>query len=231
LNITPALPPYPTITPPASEQLAGDNRLRPAVRQSSSAEGEQTPQSKQSNSDDKAPKSEDREAKQPNSEDAKELQRLKQRDREVRLHEQAHAAVGGRYASAPSYEYERGSDGKSYAVGGEVQIDVSEVEGDPQATIEKMTIVKRAALAPAEPSGADRAIASEANQKASAARAELAQQNMNPSRVEQTQGDPARSEGSNQASRSPETSSANVVGQRYSKAVSPSADPGFRAFA
>jgi hypothetical protein len=101
------------------------------------------------------------------------LNQLKQRDREVRAHEQAHAAVGGQYAGSPTYEYERGADGNNYAVAGEVLIDISEVPNDPQATIEKMQQVKAAALAPQEPSGPDRAIAADANQKITAARAEL----------------------------------------------------------
>ncbi|RUO69412.1 hypothetical protein CWI78_05715 [Idiomarina ramblicola] len=108
-------------------------------------------------------------------EEIEKVDELKSRDQEVRVHEQAHAAVGGRYASSPSYDYERGPDGKSYAVGGEVQIDVSPVNGDPEATIQKMQVVRRAAMAPAQPSPADRAIASEATNKATQARAELAQ--------------------------------------------------------
>ncbi|MCU4677633.1 putative metalloprotease CJM1_0395 family protein [Catenovulum sp. 2E275] len=103
----------------------------------------------------------------------KELEELKARDQEVRTHEQAHANMGGQHAGSPSYEFERGSDGKNYAVSGEVQIDVSEVAGDPQATIQKMEQVKRAALAPAEPSSADRKVANEASQKAQQARADL----------------------------------------------------------
>ncbi|PLT24279.1 putative metalloprotease CJM1_0395 family protein [Pseudoalteromonas sp. MelDa3] len=100
---------------------------------------------------------------------------LKARDTEVRIHEQAHASVGGQHAGSPSYEYQRGPDGTNYAVGGEVQIDVSEVPGDPQATIDKMQTVRAAALAPAEPSGADRSIAADATQKLAAAQSELAQ--------------------------------------------------------
>ncbi|MCA1767449.1 MAG: hypothetical protein LC639_04410, partial [Idiomarina sp.] len=111
-------------------------------------------------------------------EEIEKVDELKSRDQEVRVHEQAHAAVGGRYASSPSYEYERGPDGKSYAVGGEVQIDVSPVNGDPQATIQKMQVVRRAAMAPAQPSAADRAIAAEATNKSTQARAELAQMQM-----------------------------------------------------
>jgi len=78
----------------------------------------------------------------------------------VRRHEQAHAAVGGQYAGSPSYTYQTGPDGQRYAIGGEVPIDVSPVKGDAQATISKMEVVKAAALAPAEPSGADRRVAS-----------------------------------------------------------------------
>ncbi|MDR1535751.1 MAG: catalase, partial [Planctomycetota bacterium] len=44
-----------------------------------------------------------------------ELDRLQTRDGEVRRHEQAHKAAGGRYAGAISYEYSRGPDGKRYA--------------------------------------------------------------------------------------------------------------------
>ena len=102
------------------------------------------------------------------------IKELKARDTEVRTHEQAHAAVGGQYAGSPSYEYQRGPDVTNYAVGGEVPIDVGVINGDPQATIDKMQTVRSAALAPAEPSGADRAIAADATQKMAAAQAELA---------------------------------------------------------
>ncbi len=105
------------------------------------------------------------------------IKELKARDTEVRTHEQAHAAVGGQYAGSPSYEYQRGPDGTNYAVGGEVPIDVGIINGDPQATIDKMQTVRAAALAPAEPSGADRAIAADATQKMAAAQAELASAN------------------------------------------------------
>ncbi|WAJ70016.1 putative metalloprotease CJM1_0395 family protein [Catenovulum adriaticum] len=116
-----------------------------------------------------------------------ELDDLKQRDQEVRIHEQAHANTGGQYAGSPQYEFERGPDGKNYAVEGEVKIDVSPVSGDPQATIEKMDQVKRAALAPAEPSSADRKVANEAAQTAQEARAELIQAQSNNETVDPEQ--------------------------------------------
>lgn len=104
----------------------------------------------------------------------KELTELKARDREVRAHEAAHQAVGGQYAGAITYVYQRGPDGAQYAVGGEVSIDTSPVEGDPQATIEKMRTVRAAALAPAEPSPQDRAVAAQAMQIMLQAQSDLA---------------------------------------------------------
>ena len=101
---------------------------------------------------------------------------LAKRDREVRAHEQAHAAIGGQYTSAPSYTYERGPDGRLYAVAGEVKIDTSPIPNDPQATLEKAEIIQRAALGVAEPSPADRAAAAEARAMAAEARAEIVQQ-------------------------------------------------------
>ena len=99
--------------------------------------------------------------------------KMSARDREVRNHEEAHAAVGGQYAGAPSYEFAVGPDGRRYAVAGSVAIDVSPVRGDPEATIDKMEIVKAAALAPAEPSGQDRRVAAQATANQLAAVAEL----------------------------------------------------------
>lgn len=119
------------------------------------------------------------EANEELSDDEKsEVQTLKDRDREVRIHEQAHAAVGGQYAGSPSYEFETGPDGNRYAVSGEVSIDVSE-EQEPQDTVEKMQVVRAAALAPAEPSTQDLKVAAEATQKENQARAEVSKESIN----------------------------------------------------
>jgi hypothetical protein len=103
----------------------------------------------------------------------KEVAELKKRDAEVKAHEQAHAMAGGPYAGAPTYQYENGPDGRQYAVAGHVSIDVSPVEGDPQATIEKMQVVKKAANAPMDPSAQDRSVAAKADQEIREARQEL----------------------------------------------------------
>lgn len=96
-------------------------------------------------------------------EEKEQVAKLKQIDAKVRAHERAHAAVGGQYAGAPSYSYAKGPDGQQYAVGGEVSIDIG-AEADPEATLRKAAQVAAAALAPADPSGADRAVAAAAAQ-------------------------------------------------------------------
>lgn len=77
-------------------------------------------------------------------EEKQQVAKLKQTDAKVRAHERAHAAVGGQYAGAPSYDYVRGPDGQMYAVGGEVSIDIGP-ENDPEATLQKAAQVAAAA--------------------------------------------------------------------------------------
>jgi len=144
------------------------------IQQRQQGDAQQNPEQSEKQQEAKQEAQQQAQAAQQEQQDAEQIKELKARDTEVRIHEQAHASVGGQYAGFPSYEYQRGPDGTNYAVGGEVQIDVAEIEGDPQATIEKMQTVRAAALAPAEPSGADRAIAADATQKLAAAQAELA---------------------------------------------------------
>jgi len=103
-----------------------------------------------------------------------EIEKLRQRDREVRTHEQAHlAAAGGLANGGATFSFQRGPDGKHYAVGGEVSIDTSPVSGNPNATIRKAQQIRAAALAPADPSAQDRAVAASANSLEAQARQEL----------------------------------------------------------
>lgn len=104
------------------------------------------------------------------------IAKLAARDREVRQHEAAHlAASGGLATSGASFTYQKGPDGVNYAIGGEVSIDTS-AGRTPQETIDRARIIQAAALAPADPSGPDRAVAAAAQQLELKARAELAQQ-------------------------------------------------------
>ncbi len=101
------------------------------------------------------------------------IQELAARDREVRSHEQAHAAAAGQYGSSPTYSFVRGPDGVSYAVGGSVDVDTSPIPGDPEATLRKAQLLRRAANAPAEPSSQDGRVAAQAAAMEIDARAEL----------------------------------------------------------
>ncbi len=126
----------------------------------------------------KAPSADDKKNGQLSDEELKVVSELKQRDAEVRTHEAAHlAAAGGIAVSGASFSYQQGPDGIRYAIGGEVGIDTSGVPGDPAATLRKADTIRRAALAPAEPSGQDMQVAANATSMAAKAQAELLQKN------------------------------------------------------
>ncbi|MCR5537025.1 MAG: hypothetical protein K6F05_06395 [Succinivibrio sp.] len=100
---------------------------------------------------------------------------LKDRDKEVKTHEEAHMTAAGGLATGPYYDYEKGPDGKNYAVGGHVNIDTSE-EDSPEKTIQKMEKVISSANAPAEPSSQDRKVAAQARQTIMEARQKMAEE-------------------------------------------------------
>jgi len=103
------------------------------------------------------------------------LQQLRARDREVRAHEAAHVAAGREFIrSGPDYILQQGPDGRAYAVGGEVRLDTRPVTGNPEETLRKAEVVRRAALAPAEPSSQDVQVAAQAQAMAARARLDLA---------------------------------------------------------
>ena len=122
-----------------------------------------------------------------NDAEQKQLEKLKRRDREVKQHEQAHLSAGGAVINGgPHYTYQRGPDGRNYAVGGSVSIDTSEGK-TPEETIRKMQSVKRAALAPGDPSAQDRAVAADAAQKEAKARVELMNKEKKPDELLQSE--------------------------------------------
>lgn len=105
------------------------------------------------------------------------IKKLKDRDKEVKAHEAAHiAAAGGLAQGGAKFTYQRGPDGQLYAIGGSVSIDIRPVSGDPEATMEKARVIRSAALAPAEPSSQDQAVAAAAAQMEQKARQEISQQ-------------------------------------------------------
>jgi hypothetical protein len=118
--------------------------------------------------------------------EVREVEQLEDRDREVRAHEQAHKAAAGQHGGAVSLSYKTGPDGKRYAVSGEVPVDLSPISNDPSATVRKMTQIRQAALAPADPSSADRAAAARAMSLQQKAQADLAE--LQTKRMEQAGG-------------------------------------------
>jgi len=180
--------------PDVSQDHINQSQSKDAAEETPGVEGEKQGEEKNAKDTGKVDESKDGKKNDKSAsgedlstEDQKEVDKLKARDREVRNHEQAHVAAGGRHIRGGiKYDYQRGPDGRNYAVGGHVDIDVSE-EKTPEATVTKMQQVKRAALAPAEPSGADRAVAAAASQKEQAARTEIVEQRQTESQERRTE--------------------------------------------
>lgn len=104
-----------------------------------------------------------------------EVQRLQAVDQKVHEHEAAHQAAGAGLTGGANYQYTRGPDGKQYAVAGDVKINVSAAQ-TPEQTLEKARLIEAAALAPADPSSQDRAVAAQAAQMAMQAQLEINRQ-------------------------------------------------------
>ena len=159
---------------------------------------------------------------QPSAAEARQIAQLQQIDQQVRQHERAHIAAGGNLVlGAPTFQYVTGPNGRRYAVGGEVRIDTSPVEGDPEATLLKAQQIRRAALAPATPSAQDRSVAAKASSLESQARQELLREKQTGT-SETT--DPASADSSLSASpsesepSSPEADRTQAVGNRINVA-------------
>jgi hypothetical protein len=108
-------------------------------------------------------------------EQRREVQELQARDAHVRAHEAAHQAAGGALSGGASFTFQMGPDGRSYAVGGEVPIRM-EQGGTGDETIENARQVRRAALAPADPSPQDLSIAAQAMSMEQAAQSRKARE-------------------------------------------------------
>ena len=143
---------------------------------------------------------------------------LQAADTNVRAHEAAHMAAGGGLTSPASYTYERGPDNKMYAVAGEVGISTSE-GNTPQESLNKAQTIRRAALAPADPSPQDLKVAAQAASMEMSARAEILQEKMaqnsqNSNNSNETSGDAVNSVGNsaeNSTGNSTENSTRNSV--------------------
>ena len=96
------------------------------------------------------------------------------RNSEVRAHERSHlAALGPAAASGIIYHTVKGPGGETIAVGGRIAVDLSEVPGDPAATLRKALSVIAAANAPSRSSAGDQRTAARAYALAIQARQQL----------------------------------------------------------
>ena len=141
---------------------------------------------------------------------------LQAADTNVRAHEAAHMAAGGGLTSPASYTYERGPDNKMYAVAGEVGISTGE-GNTPQESLNKAQTIRRAALAPADPSPQDLKVAAQAASMEMSARAQIMQEKMaqnsqNTNNSNETSGDGSTENSNvNSAGNSTENSTRNSV--------------------
>ena len=99
---------------------------------------------------------------------------LKHREQAVKQHEAAHLLAGSGVTSGLSYTYQQASDGSSYAIGGEVTLNMQE-GATPEETIQKAQKMRAAALAPSSPSAQDQDLAMMAMKMEAAAREERAE--------------------------------------------------------
>lgn len=116
------------------------------------------------------------------------IDQLKGIDRKVRAHEQAHVAAGGELIlSGVSFSYQKGPDGKLYAVGGDVSIDTSPGRV-PEETVTRADRIRAAALAPADPSAQDRQVAADASSMKANAQREIAAEQHAKESIDQSGG-------------------------------------------
>ncbi len=149
---------------------AASDEERPSPLPSTSDNGQD--ETTRSESASRRPTREAQEESGLTEQEQRQVQELQQRDREVKAHELAHKSVGGRYVTGGSFTYQTGPDGVRYAIGGEVSID-SSAGSTPEETLRKAELIRRAALAPADPSPQDYRVASQSALMAAEARAAI----------------------------------------------------------
>ena len=136
---------------------------------------------------------------------------LQAADTNVRAHEAAHMAAGGGLTSPASYTYERGPDNKMYAVAGEVGISTGE-GNTPQESLNKAQTIRRAALAPADPSPQDLKVAAQAASMEMSARAQIMQEKMAQNSQNTNNSNETSGNAVNSAENSTENSNVNSTG-------------------
>lgn len=96
-----------------------------------------------------------KDSEDPGSEKNQAIEKLKNRDREVRAHESSHSTDPNliKIGSA-RFDYTIGPDGKAYATGGRVTLSTGNAK-TPEEALSKAEALKKASMAPGEPSSMD----------------------------------------------------------------------------
>ena len=150
----------------AAESLNGDKDAKSATENGGKAPSGKTGEASQSVPGEEA----------LSEEDQRKVDELENIDRKVKVHEHTHLAAAGGYArGGAQFQYVSGPDGDRYAVAGHVNMDTGR-EDSPEATLRTAQTVRKAALAPADPSSADRQIAANMAQMAEEARSQIAEE-------------------------------------------------------
>lgn len=158
-------------------------------------------------------------AKDLSKEEKEKVAELKLRDQKVRAHEQAHLANLGQHSrGGANFQFVTGPDGKRYATSGEVSLDISK-EAKPEDTLAKARTIKRAALAPADPSPTDRQVAARAAQMESEALSEITQHEEVAPDEPQTSEAQEKPESSLQEPKTPTSVNGDSANPKIAKAV------------
>ncbi len=102
------------------------------------------------------------------------IRKLEHIEYSVRSHEMAHQASGGAMVGVASYHYTKGPDHKMYITGGEVKMKLP-AAGSPETMLRAFEQLRRAAGAPGDPSGQDKAMAAFATQKIQQIKTQIAE--------------------------------------------------------
>lgn len=164
------------VTSPERSQNSGN-----AAKEQNSQNGEQSSQNGEKTNE----KGEKVNANGLSEAEQRQVSELAATDAHVKAHEAAHKSAGGGLAGAASYSYERGPDNKMYAVAGEVSISIGG-GNTPQEKLSRAQQVRRAALAPSDPSPQDLKVAAQAISMEMDARAKIAEQSQNEQNKEQS---------------------------------------------
>lgn len=170
-------------------------------------------------SDSNGSKAQSASSRQLNQAQQRQVDELRESDRKVRQHAEAHVAAGsGVIRSGPQYSYTYGPDGRQYATSGDVAFDTSR-EQKPEANIDKGQRLQTAALAPSQPTPEDYQVAAIGKDMVTSGQQDLASRQAEETR--QQQANAAANKEQETAARPTDTSTHNPLMPDHPNAAEP----------